>query len=113
MDSVQDFFRHCPQCGRRFHIKVVDEKLLGEEVGKGEEVKVQTRRFGLAPRWLVVGRSRMMELPQGEGLQTPSVVATVQYQYTYKCESCGHEWKEFKSEVGEVMGGEAAGYTGD
>ena len=28
MSEVKTFFRHCPSCGRRFHIRVVSKQLL-------------------------------------------------------------------------------------
>ena len=80
-----EFFRHCPGCGRRFHIKLVDKKLV--EV---DRTSVPSRRvanvvgggYGDTPVLLV----------HQEG--SPVLVDVEEFQYSYKCKHCGHEWSE-------------------
>ena len=74
-----EFFRHCPGCGRRFHIKLESKKLVTEH------------RESL-PRPVVFrgGSRRPVILREG----APITVDIEEFQYAYKCEHCGHEWSE-------------------
>ncbi len=81
-----DFLRHCPQCGRRFHIILVDKKLA--QVLDKETVHSAPRMVKMAPLAPV--------WPVGEG--EPVTIDTEQFQWTYKCKHCGHEWSEARTE---------------
>ena len=81
-----DFLRHCPQCGRRFHIILVDKKLA--QVLDKETVHSPPRMVKMAPLAPV--------WPVGEG--EPVTIDTEQFQWTYKCKHCGHEWSEARTE---------------
>lgn len=41
----------------------------------------------------------------------PNVVDVREFQYSYKCKHCGHEWSEVREKVNSL--GELKGYTGD
>ncbi len=79
-----EFFRHCPGCGRRFHIKVVDKKMihLERESMPGNERPLILSQFRGSPALPVQESSR------------PIIVDVEEFQYSYKCQHCGHEWSE-------------------
>ena len=81
-----DFFRHCPHCGRRFHVVLVDKKLV--KVVHKETVRTPPRMLKTAP----LGRV----WPIGEG--EPVTIDTQIIQYSYRCKHCGHEWSEERTE---------------
>ncbi len=64
-----EFFRHCPQCGRRFHIKL-----------EGKRPVSLVREPVTLPLTLWVDRTITID--------------TEEFQYAYKCGHCGHEWSE-------------------
>ncbi len=47
-----DFFRHCPECGRRFQIRLVDKKLVRQERGSipTREIVSGEYRYGMSFR---------------------------------------------------------------
>lgn len=73
-----EFFRHCPGCGRRFHIKLESKKVVGFER--------ETRATAMVRRGKSLG-ARVLEGP-------PMIFNIEEFQYTYKCGHCGHEWTE-------------------
>jgi DNA-directed RNA polymerase subunit RPC12/RpoP len=78
-----DFFRHCPQCGRRIHTILVEKKpakVLERETVPAPPLMLKTRPF------IVVG----------EG--APVTIDTEEIQYSYRCKHCGHEWSEARTE---------------
>ncbi len=79
-----EFFRHCPGCGRRFHIKLESKKMvhLERESTSEEPGRLTVSQFRAAPVLLLGETGR------------PVVVDVEEFQYTYKCEHCGHEWPE-------------------
>jgi hypothetical protein len=81
---MTEFFRHCPGCGRRFHIKVESKKMVHmdrESVGD-DSGAVRVSQAPGSPLLLVQETGR------------PTVVDVEEFQYTYKCKHCGHEWSE-------------------
>jgi DNA-directed RNA polymerase subunit RPC12/RpoP len=72
-----EFFRQCPACGRRFHTKLESKKLVHLD-----RESVSSFR---GPVLL------------GEGSR-PIVVDVEKFQYSYKCQHCGHEWSEKRVE---------------
>ncbi len=92
MSEVETFFRFCPGCGKRFHIKLVSKKLV--------EVKRETFE---QKRAVMMGRMSMQYGRQGGGFlgnptvleeSIPVTVDVEDFQYTYRCKHCGHEWTE-------------------
>jgi DNA-directed RNA polymerase subunit RPC12/RpoP len=80
-----EFFRHCPQCGRRFHIKLETKKLVTshqESIPKWEPVTMESGGYG--------GSITPLEVQDGK----PILVDVAEFQYAYKCKHCGHEWSE-------------------
>ncbi len=79
-ESLEDFFRKCPQCGQRFHVKLEGKKLVSVDVLK-EDLPVgpyspSRRRAPIVPVTLDVE----------------------EFRYNYKCNRCGHEWSEGRLE---------------
>jgi predicted RNA-binding Zn-ribbon protein involved in translation (DUF1610 family) len=96
MSEVKTFFRHCPSCGRRFEIRLVSKRLMGSEEHFKEEKAV-------AP-----------VSPQAPLLLTddcPCIVDVKEFQYTYRCKHCGHEWSEVRER--DEAGRGPGSYTGD
>jgi hypothetical protein len=84
-----EFFRHCPGCGRRFHIKLESKKLvhLDRESIPGIPAPLSVSQIrGAHPVLLVQEGSR------------PIVVDVEEFQYSYECQHCGHEWSEKRVE---------------
>jgi predicted RNA-binding Zn-ribbon protein involved in translation (DUF1610 family) len=101
MSSLRTFFRHCPNCGRRFEIRLVSKKLEGSQVvGSGEP----TLRVGL------VGRDAGA-VPLVLTENVPAITDVEEFQYTYRCKHCGHEWAEVRDATRSA--GIPKGYTGD
>ncbi len=88
-----EFFRHCPGCGRRFHIKLVNKSLVSRETET-----VPTRQVVSSQYRIPTGPQRGAGIISGpptvvlEG--EPIVIDIEEFQYTYKCKHCGHEWSE-------------------
>jgi predicted RNA-binding Zn-ribbon protein involved in translation (DUF1610 family) len=87
-----EFFRQCPQCGRRFQIKLESKKLA-------------TSHQELMPRWEPIvmgsgsrGYGAMSVTPIDVQEGKPIIVDVEDFQYAYKCKHCGHEWSERRTE---------------
>jgi DNA-directed RNA polymerase subunit RPC12/RpoP len=84
MAEIETFFRRCPNCGRRFEIRLVGKKLIESESIQ-EERPVNSDYFG--------GYSgSILEVDETE----PTIVEVEKFQYAYKCKHCGHQWVEIK-----------------
>jgi DNA-directed RNA polymerase subunit RPC12/RpoP len=98
MSGIRTFFRHCPSCGRRFEIRLVKkEQVDSEAITEGLKRSSPSTSIGLS------------SIPLSQ--DAPSIVDIEDFQYTYRCKHCGHEW----SEVNRTESTFAApdGYTGD
>jgi len=85
MSEVKTFFRICPACGRRFHIKVVSKKLADDksetvEMTQPAVISTFPQMRGGAP--LIVEEN------------VPVTIDVEEFQYSYHCKHCGHEWSE-------------------
>ncbi len=82
MSEFKSLFRTCPNCGRRFEVRLVDKKLVGTEEIQ-ENLPVDRDYFsGWPGSYLEVGETE------------PVTVEVDKFQYVYKCKHCGHEWME-------------------
>ena len=79
MAEVRAFFRHCPFCGRRFEIRLVNKKLIGSE-------QVESN----VPQYTPASFSNPVVLETN----MPVVVEVDDFDYTYRCKHCGHQWSE-------------------
>ena len=82
--SILDFFKRCPECGKRFHVRLVS-KQKARVVGK--EVKMAP------PRIRVIGTLAHEDRSGG-----PVTINLEEFLYNYKCKGCGHEWSEKRVE---------------
>ena len=78
-----EFFRHCPGCGDRFHIKFEGKQLVG----------VLDKETMMTPTTLVGMRVHPVVEPG-----YPVTVDVDEFQDNYKCKLCGHEWSEKRIE---------------
>jgi DNA-directed RNA polymerase subunit M/transcription elongation factor TFIIS len=89
-----EFFRFCPECNRRFHIKLENKKRVNLE----RETVRTTRVARMGASNMPAGRSgysagpsqQMTMVYEGE----PIIIDIEEFQYNYKCKHCGHEWSE-------------------
>jgi C4-type Zn-finger protein len=97
VSEVKTFFRHCPSCGRRFEIRLqskspVDSQVIVENQRIVQPVP-QPMRFAVVEE------------------NIPFVDDIEEFQYTYRCKHCGHQWSEIREQ--ERMMKQPEGYTGD
>jgi predicted RNA-binding Zn-ribbon protein involved in translation (DUF1610 family) len=102
MSGVRTFFRHCPSCGRRFEVRLVRKESLGQE-DLPETITKATGRY-TTPGYINPAPVLLTE-------DEPVVVDIEEFQYTYKCKHCGHEWSEVRQT--EHKFDAPKGYTGD
>jgi DNA-directed RNA polymerase subunit RPC12/RpoP len=81
-----EFFRHCPQCGRRFHIKLEGKKLVTSH----QESIPRIQPVGMIVQSGSMGSVTPIDVQEGK----PIIVDVEMFQYAYKCRHCGHEWSE-------------------
>ncbi len=72
-----EFFRHCPQCGRRFHINLEGKRPVSLV---REPVTLPLTSIGKGGSTLWADRTINIDAEE--------------FQYAYKCGHCGHEWSE-------------------
>jgi hypothetical protein len=82
MSELTTFFRHCPSCGRRFEIRLVGKKLVGE--------RLETEERPLS--YLSYNTSYYNEVEES----VPLSVDVKEFQYAYRCKHCGHQWSEIR-----------------
>ena len=95
-----EFFRHCPGCGRRFHIVLIDKKEVGEEDTYGGPGPIVRARTTAAPGTIVWGTILSGSALVGE--TSPHIFDVKEFQYRYKCKHCGHEWTETRLQDRDV-----------
>ena len=92
MSEIREFFRHCPSCGRRFHIRLVSKQKVSEE----EVTDYLPPRQADAPQSGLKFASRAVERDTDTPLEEgkPIYVDVTEFNYNYKCTHCGHQWTE-------------------
>jgi hypothetical protein len=88
-ETLTEFFRHCPSCGRRFHVYLENKKIV--------ESHMETVRT-VAPSG-VITRTASKYGPPAVYVATvhegkPIFLDVEEFQYNYICGHCGHEWSE-------------------
>jgi DNA-directed RNA polymerase subunit RPC12/RpoP len=90
VSEIKTFFRHCPSCGRRFHIKLVRKEKVGEELHQEEltptESMMESGVMHVSPL--------LTPLSEGQSI----IVDVEDFEYAYKCTHCGHQWSEMHHE---------------
>ena len=92
-----EFFRHCPGCGRRFHIKLESKKLVNVERTSRPTQLVSNLRGGAPQMRGTIPQQAVFVVQEGK----PIIIDVEDFQYTYKCKHCGHEWSEKRIEKHE------------
>lgn len=95
MSEAREFFRICPACGRRFHIKLVSKKLVDER----RDVEKITQGM-VSPMLMGAGGAGFM-MPIAPIVVEENVPVTIDiedFKYAYKCKHCGHTWSESREE---------------
>ena len=89
LEDVRTFFRHCPSCGRRFEIRLVNKKLVDHE-------EVESNREQYTPA--------SFSAPFVLESDVPMVAEVDDFSYVYKCRHCGHQWSEdrFKTDNAQI-----------
>jgi hypothetical protein len=90
VSGITEFFRHCPACGRRFHIKLVSKDLVG-----GERIS-ETMTAGEEEMRSGAMHGGEMVTPLTEGVTV--IVNIEDFEYKYRCTHCGHQWSEMREE---------------
>ena len=97
MEELQSFFRFCPSCGRRFHIRLVSKKLVDmtKETITMKEVQMAPRA-PLGPMSTSMGTGAFSPVIVEQDV--PVEVDRETFEYQYKCKHCGHQWAENRTE---------------
>ncbi len=92
MSNTRTFFRHCPSCGKRFEIRLVD---------KGLESETKDRVATDVPREHLQGGGNFGPIAAMTVLDSTvtTMVDTKEFKYTYRCKHCGHEWIEVRKQT--------------
>jgi DNA-directed RNA polymerase subunit RPC12/RpoP len=94
MSEVKTLFRYCPACGKRFHIRLVNKKLV-----RDEEVTSTRKEVALS------GRTLGPYTPISPAMLEADVPITIEvedFDYSYKCKHCGHFWTEMRRQEKEI-----------
>jgi hypothetical protein len=99
VSGVRTFFRHCPSCGRRFEIRVVSKKSVDSESNYADEKRPVDAALLVKPMPIMLNED------------APIIIDIEDFQYTYRCNHCGHGWSEIHET--ERKYDAPKGYTGD
>jgi len=97
LSEVSTLFRHCPSCGKRFEIRLVSKKLVGER-----KTTQEVKQAAVVPGGLGMGGITGFGGAYGMGSYTyveenvPLSIDVEDFNYTYKCKHCGHIWTELR-----------------
>jgi DNA-directed RNA polymerase subunit RPC12/RpoP len=94
MSVIRTFFRHCPSCGRRFEIRLLNKKLMKEE----RVTTMLTPSESNTRSELMAGPATGTTAPLIVGVGFPVTIDVDSFQYSYKCKHCGHQWAEVHEE---------------
>ena len=93
MSEVREFFRICPSCGKRFHIRLVNRKVVGLRKETEEVMQAFPAPGG--------GMRSAVGFPLEPLIVEENVPVTIdieEFNYSYHCKHCGHEWSETHTE---------------
>jgi predicted RNA-binding Zn-ribbon protein involved in translation (DUF1610 family) len=97
MSEVRAFFRFCPSCGRRFHIRLMAKKLV-EERKEATEMKQASVIAQPGSSYPSMQMRNFVIVEQN----VPLTIDIEKFEYTYKCKHCGHVWSELRTEESKV-----------
>jgi len=79
---TQTLFRHCPLCGRKFEVRIVARRPASESRPKGAGQSIDFHHIG--------------PVRTPVSMESPTVVSLEEFEYSYRCKHCGHEWTEIR-----------------
>jgi hypothetical protein len=85
-----EFFRHCPGCGRRFHIRLESKKLVTEHresMPRMTSTAAVVRSTGRGGGGFASTSISPISVQEGK----PIIIDVEEFQYAYECAHCGHE----------------------
>ena len=92
VSKIETFFRHCPACGRRFEIRLISKRATDtREEAYERKIPVPAGGYGSPRSGFTPGPLIVQE-------DIPTVVEVTDFNYTYRCRHCGHQWTETRSE---------------
>ena len=96
MSEIKTFFRTCPACGKRFEIRLKEKKLVEKERIERTEPVRKDYLSNAGSTGLVSGAGIPAPWPGSVVVaeSEPTVIDMEEFQYSYKCKHCGHEWLE-------------------
>ena len=94
MSEIRTFMRSCPACGHRFHITLVNKKKVQDQRLRDDE----TNETGVSMTEGATAAPGGLWMPVVVEEGRPIEVEVEDFNYTYRCKHCGHEWKERHSE---------------
>lgn len=103
MSKVMTFFRACPVCGRRFETRFMGKKPKAagrrpEEPGQPAEGKEWVRDRSSSDHYVgILALDHSIGISGGR-IDGGPLPVTAAFEYSYKCNHCGHEWCEEKVE---------------
>jgi len=86
--GAMEFFRHCPNCGLRFHIKLETKKLV--DVKRETLQQNEVVRMGGGTGAIMSAMMPYLKVREGP----PAIIDHDEFRYAYLCTHCGHEWSE-------------------
>ncbi|MCL4517657.1 MAG: hypothetical protein M1587_00495 [Thaumarchaeota archaeon] len=89
MPDFRTIFRSCPNCGKRFEIRLAGKKLVKEEA-----IKTTEQELSGVPTYGLYGVQQVTTVSE----ERPVVVDVEEFQYAYECKHCGHKWCELREE---------------
>lgn len=91
MSELKTFFRRCPNCGRRFEIRLLTRKLLGERIVTTNYERPEGLSTAFSP---AVARGGLFSAPHVLEESVPLSIDEQEFKYSYKCKHCDHQWVE-------------------
>jgi len=103
MSKLGTLFRTCPSCGHKFHVELVNERLLSdnkstEPVGRAREDLISAGPMG--GFWVYL-RGRPYSPPLGAQEKETLAIERIELEDSFKCGRCGHQWSEKRTKENE------------
>ena len=101
--EIRTLLRHCPGCGRRFEIRLVTKQTVDSAEHTEDKARLSVRP-GMIAKGIIARPVTVEE-------SNPVTVDMEEFQYTYRCKHCGHQWVEIHEKTEEASS--PTEYSGD